>query len=45
MKKEYIRPEYDTDNQLADVILLSVNEDVANNKITGVIDIEDLLGI
>ena len=45
MKIEYKRPEYENNNQLADVILVSVSEDLEQNKITGVIDIEDLFGI
>lgn len=44
MKKEYIKPEYDNNNQLADVILISIQKDEENNKITGIIDIEDLFG-
>ena len=43
MKIEYVRPEYDNDNQLADVILISTIEE--NNKITGIVDIEELFGI
>ncbi len=43
MKKEYIRPEYENNNQLADVILVSTIEE--NNKITGIVDIEELFGI
>lgn len=42
MKKEYIRPEYDNNNQLADVILISVQKDTENSKIVGIVDIEDL---
>ncbi|MBQ7225435.1 MAG: hypothetical protein IJX02_02395 [Clostridia bacterium] len=42
--KKYIKPEYDNNNQLADVVLLSVQKDEVNNKITGIIDIEDLFG-
>ena len=43
MKIEYVRPEYENNNQLADVILVStITED---NKITGIVDIEDLFGI
>lgn len=40
--KKYIKPEYDNNNQLADVVLLSVQKD--GDKITGIIDIEDLFG-
>ena len=40
---EYVRPEYENNNQLADVILLSTIED--NNRITGIVDIEELFGI
>ena len=42
MKIEYVRPEYENNNQLADVILLSTI--VEDNKITGIVDIEDLFG-
>ena len=42
MKKQYISPEYDNNNQLEDVMLLSVTRDEENNKITGIVDIEDL---
>lgn len=42
MKKEYISPEYENNNQLADVILVSVIQE--DNKITGIVDIEDLFG-
>lgn len=45
MKKEYIRPEYENNNQLADVILVSTIKDEENNKITGIVDIEELFGI
>lgn len=45
MKIEYVRPEYENNNQLADIILISVVEDQEENKITGVIDIEDLFSI
>ena len=44
MKREYIRPEYEVNNQLADIILISIEENTAENKITGVVDIEDLFG-
>lgn len=44
MKIEYVRPEYENNNQLADVILISIQENLAENKITGIIDIEDLFG-
>lgn len=42
MKREYIRPEYNNDNQLEDVILVSVEVD--GDTITGIVDIEDLFG-
>lgn len=42
MRKQYVRPEYENNNQLEDVILVSVVEDAENNKITGIVDIEDL---
>ena len=45
MKIEYIRPEYENDNRLADIILISIEEDLEENKITGVVDIEDLFNI
>ena len=44
MKREYIRPEYDNNTQLDDVILISIQEDTENSKITGIVDIEDLFG-
>ena len=42
MKREYIRPEYDNNNQLEDVILVSIEKDEENDTITGIVDIEDL---
>lgn len=42
MKKEYIRPEYNNDNQLEDVILVSIETD--GDTITGIVDIGDLFG-
>jgi len=45
LKIEYVRPEYENNNQLVDIILISVVEDQEENKITGVIDIEDLFSI
>ena len=42
MKREYIRPEYEYNTQLEDVILISIQEE--DDKITGIIDIEDLFG-
>jgi len=42
LKREYIRPEYNNDNQLEDVILVSVEVD--GDTITGIVDIEDLFG-
>ncbi len=39
---EYVRPEYENNNQLVDIILISIEENQDENKITGVIDIEDL---
>lgn len=45
MKIEYVRPEYENNNQLADIILISIEENLDENKITGVIDIEDLFEI
>lgn len=44
LKREYIRPEYDNNTQLDDVILISIQEDAENSKITGIVDIEDLFG-
>lgn len=43
MKIEYVRPEYENNSQLDDVILVSTIEE--ENKITGIIDIEDLFGV
>ena len=42
LKREYIKPEYNNENQLEDIILISIEED--ENSITGIIDIEDLFG-
>lgn len=42
MKTKYVRPEYEINNQLADVILVSIQEDLDNQTITGIVDIEDL---
>ena len=42
---EYVRPEYENSNQLADIILLSVQEDLVENKITAELDIEELFGV
>ena len=42
LKREYIRPEYNNNTQLDDVILVSIQEDI--DRITGIIDIEDLFG-
>lgn len=42
MKKEYVRPEYDTDYQLNDVILASVTYDSENKNIDVNIDIGDI---
>ncbi|MBO4983604.1 MAG: hypothetical protein J6D23_06050 [Clostridia bacterium] len=45
MKTKYIRPEYENNNQLEDIILLSkIETDEVNQTITGIIDIEDLIG-
>lgn len=45
MKTKYIRPEYEYNNQLEDIILLSkIETDEDNQTITGIIDIEDLIG-
>lgn len=45
MKTKYIRPEYENNNQLEDIILLSkIETDEDNQTITGIIDIEDLIG-
>ena len=45
MKMEYVRPEYENSNQLADIILLSVQEDPVENKIAAELDIEELFGV
>ena len=42
---EYVRPEYENSNQLADIILLSVQEDTVENKITAELDIEELFSV
>ena len=42
--KKYVRPEYNINNQLEDVILASIEVDYDNDTITGIIDIEDLFG-
>lgn len=42
LKTKYVRPEYEINNQLADVILVSIQEDLDNQTITGIVDIEDL---
>ena len=44
MKREYVAPEYNTDVDFSDVILISIQEDLENDTITGIIDIEDLFG-
>ena len=44
LKTKYVRPEYEINNQLADVILVSIQEDLDNQTITGIVDIEDLFG-
>lgn len=44
MKTKYIRPEYENNNQLEDIILVSTIEDEATKTITGIVSIEDLLG-
>jgi hypothetical protein len=42
--KQYVRPEYNINNQLEDVILASIEVNTDNDTITGIIDIEDLFG-
>ena len=44
MKTKYIKPEYENNNQLEDIILLSTIKDEENQTITGIVDIEDLFG-
>ena len=44
MKTKYIRPEYEANNQLEDIILISTVKDEDNQTITGIVDIEDLFG-
>ena len=44
MKKAYVSPEYNNNNQLEDIILVSIQEDLENDRITGIVDIEDLFG-
>lgn len=45
MKKEYIRPEYDTNNQLEDIMTVSYEVSENGDTITGIVDIEELFGI
>ena len=42
--KKYVRPEYNINNQLEDVILVSVVVIPDDDTITGIIDIEHLFG-
>ena len=42
--KKYVKPEYNINNQLEDVILASIEVNTDNDTITGIIDIEDLFG-
>jgi hypothetical protein len=42
--KKYVRPEYNINNQLEDVILASIEVSTDNDTITGIINIDDLFG-
>ena len=42
--KKYVRPEYNINNQLEDVILASIEVEANKDTITGIIDIEDVFG-
>ena len=42
MKREYVRPEYDSNIQLEDIMRISVQESEDGDRITGIVDIEDL---
>jgi hypothetical protein len=42
--KKYVRPEYNINNQLEDVILASIEVNTDKDTITGIINIEDLFG-
>ena len=44
MKREYVAPEYNNSVDFSDIILISIQEDLENDTITGIIDIEDLFG-
>ncbi len=45
MKIKYVRPEYENNNQLEDIILLSkIIVDDETQSITGIVDIEELFG-
>ena len=43
LKKKYMRPEYEINNQLEDIILYSTNE--TDDTYEVVVDIEEILGI
>lgn len=43
MKKKYISPEYKSEQEINDVILLSTQID-ENGSFVGVVDIEEILG-
>lgn len=43
MKREYMSPEYQMENEINDVILISTQVD-ENGSFIGIVDIEDILG-
>ena len=44
MKPKYEKPNYSDVELVNDIILISIQEDLENDTITGIIDIEDLFG-
>ena len=44
MKIKYEAPDYSKVEYVNDIILISIQEDLENDTITGIIDIEDLFG-
>ena len=44
MKPKYEKPNYSDVEFVNDIILISIQEDLENDTITGIIDIEDLFG-
>ena len=45
MKREYVRPEYDSNIQLEDIMRISVQESEDGETIKGIVDIEDLFDL